>query len=519
MEERSVVNRPQRAGSGKGSAHRRGPGETVEGAIRSRLEQELGREWFERYFDARTTLAYRDGDVEITAPSSFLAERLDRRFGEPIRRVAQVVVGEEAGAEVKVRFRVERVPGDPPEERVTLETTSVDGGRKPARPRRGPGAPGSVGDGSPASSRPGRGRRATLAEYVVGAGNRLAFETACRIADPSEQPEFARLVIHGACGMGKTHLLWGIVDGFKSRSAGARALYTTAESFTNAFVEAVRANRVDAFRAKYRRLDLLCIDDVHFLPKRRGTQDELLHTLDALETASGRLVMASDAHPRRVGHLSAGLVSRCVSGLVVELPPPDPELSHRLVVALAKRHGLRLDDECAAVIANAARRAQARPSVRDLEGLVTRVAAYAGLVEQTVSSIDAGVVRRAIGLPEASGVRRGRPLTIEEITETVCQRLAIQRADLLGKGRHKRVVLARELVAHLSRRLTSLSFPEIAAAFGRRSHSTFVQAEHRLRRMIDGEAELPDLGPGIASGSTAKSLVDELLDTLSRPRQ
>jgi len=482
----------------------------IESAIRSTLRRELGSERYSRYFDEGTRLAYADGDLVVTLSSPFLAEQVKRRFQDPIRRAAETAIeGRWDPAEVRVRFCVDR------------DRT----GRTP-RVTEGPSAPGRQHQ-HPAPSAPRRPprrtagpRHATLDEWVVGPANRLAHETACRIADARAPLEFSKLVVHGDCGVGKTHLLWGIVTRFRILNPRARALYTTAEAFTNAFVDSVRAGRVDALRARHRRLDLLCLDDVHFLPKRRGTQDELLHTLDALECSGARLVLASDAHPRRVPHLSPALVSRCVSGLVVEIAPPDIELSTRLIASLGHRHGLRFEPAAAARLARAAFDAQARPSVRDLEGLVTRVAAYAGLLERPAGAVDEALVRRAIGAPaDPAGTRARRPGTIDESMQTVCSRRASTRTYLLGRGRHKRVVFGRELVTHLGRRLTSLSFPEIARALGRTSHSTFVQAERRLRRALEENASIPSgLTPDLPRDTALDSFVEELVSTLSRSR-
>jgi chromosomal replication initiator protein len=282
------------------------------------------------------------------------------------------------------------------------------------------------------------------------------------------------------------------------------------------YVAAVRegSRGIERFRRAHRRVDLLLIDDVHFLASKAGTQQELLHTFDALGMIGARIVLASDEHPRHVKCFSDALVSRFMSGLVAGIDPPDRRLCEQIVRRLAARRGLELDDAAVqAIVARAASLpgagAPAAMSVRDLEGLLTGVEALARLDHHGSAGggaapiIGAATVRRALSLGQRAAPLAGpahvaqngspgasvnqrplRPVRLETIISETCTALRVRHEDLVGRGRHPRVVLARSMIAVLARRLTTLSFPEIARGMGRPNHSTIVTACQRVQANI-----------------------------------
>jgi chromosomal replication initiator protein len=358
----------------------------------------------------------------------------------------------------------------------------------------------------------------------VGEANRLAHAAAVRLAeDPAAREP---LFLHGACGMGKTHLLMGLARRFQERHPRAVVRYLTAEAFTNEYIAAVRASTLDKFRRAFRRVDLLCIDDVHFVASKEATQAELLHTFDAIGLDGARVALASDEHPREIRKLNQKLLSRFLAGPVVRLEAPDPELRGKLIRALALRKGLVLEDAAVALLVERSTRAIGAldgfgGSVRELEGLVTQVFAVKELLPECAGpGGKAGVllVRRALGLgtPEGSASPRKprRPVPASVIVEVVCEGLNVPMSELTGKGRHKRVVLARAVITALCRRMTTLSFPEIARAISRPNHSTVITALSRLDRALAREdggspgTELPTEYAGLS--------LRELLEALCR---
>ncbi len=356
-------------------------------------------------------------------------------------------------------------------------------------------APGGGAAGGSSSGRPswrgGQSERFALDGFVVGESNRLAFEASRDIArrGPGEGGMSA-LFLHGDCGVGKTHLLNGIAHEIRRSRPGARVRCVSGEAFANEFIAAVQKGDFEPFRARYRGLDLLCVDDVHFLAGKKKTMNELLHTFDTLDLEGARVVMASDEHPKRIEKLSHKLVSRCVSGMVVRVERPDRALREQLVRRLAAKRGLSFSAEAVSVVADVC-----LSSVREIEGAVVRIEACVRLLGGDPGApVGEDVVRRALG--EMGRRRPAKPVRVKLIAQVVCEELGVELSELLGNSRHRLVVLARSMTAVLSRDLTTQSYPEIARAMSRRNHSTIVTAYQRTQQSIR-RGEVRDAGSSL----------------------
>lgn len=508
--------------------------EAVQRILR-RLTDDLGPGRIERFFDHATSICLDEGGLNITVPTGFSAEWLDRKFGSALRRAAEAELTEPAAdlapsasegqaPPVTLRFQVtpaaapasDRGPATGPGRREAVQAPGGENaapGYAEARASRGaaPAAP------RRQAARPAM--RYRFEDFVVGSSNRLAFSAAQHIAEGETGPSPAPLFIHGGCGLGKTHLLQALAARYLERRPGASVRYLTAETFTNDYITAVRLNQIDAFRKMYRGLDLLCLDDVHFLSSKEKTQNELLHTFDAINLSHANVVLASDGHPRDIERLSAGLISRFMSGVVVRLEAPDAELRGRIVVHLAQRRGLLLDSAAAKLVAEYSARTGGG-SVREIEGILLRIDAVQRLLPEFAGHggmVGILAVRKALGLdaPASATIegRARRPIQIATIIAEVCRPLQVDPTDLGGRGRHKRVVLARSLIVYLARKLTTLSFPEIARALSRPNHSTVITAYQRVLAQMEqpGAEDLaPELGvefAGIGLGELAERLM------------
>ncbi len=462
-----------------------------------RLEMDLGHEKIERYFSGQTLLSLKNNRLEVTVASGLSARMLSTQFGESLRRAAAEAEGD---GDVQVAFQVDRSAFDtkPAPAPVVKPQTRH---RIPPKPL----------------------ARYRFENFIVGASNKLAYAAAVRTAE--EEGPAAPLFIHGTCGLGKTHLLNAIAARFAERRPGANVKYTTAEAFTNEFIAAVRTSKVDAFRKTYRKVDLLCIDDVHFLSSKEQTQLELLYTLDCIGMDGARLVLASDEHPREIRKVSDKLISRFMAGAVVKIETPDEELRPRLLRHLAEARGLRLDEAALKLLCERSIRSIGSlggfgGSVRELEGMLVQVEAVHRLFPESNGGdvIGVGLVRRALGLTSeetrdsgpAPALRPRRPIAASTIVAEVCRALAVDISDFMGKGRHPRVVLARSVTSFICRKLTTLSFPEIARAMGRGNHSTVITAHRRVERDLPKKDTLSaDLAPNHA-GCTLMELIDSL---------
>ncbi len=415
----------------------------------------MGDRNYELYF-ASARLAYHDGRLKLGAPNRFVADWIARHHQQVLADAAE----QETGQPVQVDVRVE-----------TPDESAAPASRR-ARPaeRPAPAAP---------TKRNPRALRYALDDFVVGRSNELAFNGACRLVDEPGH-ELNPLFIHGGCGLGKTHLLQGVCHRFVQAHPSACWMYVTAEQFTNDYITAVRLNRLDAFRARLRKVDLLVVDDVQFMSRKSATQSEFLHTFNAIDLRGSKLVMASDAHPHHIREFSKALVSRFVSGMVVEIEPPAAMMRAQIIRAIAQRRRMRLVDSVVDVLAD-----RCTGSVREIEGAMTRLNALAVLLRDNTHAdqpIGHAVLNQLFAAPPSDRPRR--PVRVNQIFHVVCEQLHVDRAAVLGESKQRQVVLARSLVIHLARQLTALSYPDIARHLNRSNHSTAVTADKRVARQI-----------------------------------
>jgi chromosomal replication initiator protein len=455
------------------------------------IAQRVGQQRFHVWFNNSTRLDLRQDGLEIAVPNDFISEWIGKNFTRPIQEAAHEVLG----GPLQVRFSVvpelfetdtprpdaktagngeaaAQAAGRPVVRRtVRVEDTAVTravaivptGRLKPA-PRIEP---------PPTHGLTARPRlRHDLQSYVVGPSNQLAFNTACYVAEfPGSQ--YNPLFIHGQCGLGKTHLLQGICRKFIEHHPTKRWMYLTGEEFTNEFLTSLRANKLDVFRRKMRDLDLLVIDDVHFLGGKKATQEEFLHTFNAIEAMGKQVVMASDNHPKLIEEFGESLVNRFVSGMVVRIDPANYATRCQILRALADRLGLQLAEE---VIAWVARRVT--QNVRELEGAITRIGAH---VRLTGRPADVETAQAALGDLDRQHVAPVRP---ENVLQAVCNYFGLELKDLMSGRRQRTISLARSIAMFLVRKTAKLSFPEIGSRMGKRNHSTVISACRRIERAV-----------------------------------
>jgi len=438
---------------------------TVEGSLRAHedptrailasLQQRIGPQKFNAWFRHATCLSLEDGHVKVGAANPFIAGWIERHFRDDLVGAAREATGQRPelliSVDPELGGRMRKKQLDTQARLVMRDTTGA--ARKSRRPRPAPKL------------------RYKLEDFIVGSSNRLAHSATAEIA-ANGTARFNPLFIHGSCGVGKTHLLQGLCQALALADRPLRWKYTTAEQFTNDFVQAIRTKKVDRFREKYRKLDVLAIDDVHFLAAKKATQEEFLHTFNTIHTAGKQVVMASDAHPRMLGQLTDQLVSRFLSGMVVRIEPPDRDTRMAILTRTAERIRLQADRDALEYIA-----LHIRGSVRELEGALVKLAAVAELVGQPVSR---ALVRETLS---DYLVQTDSAVTLGDIETVVASFFGITPADLHSSRRTHTVSLARAIAMHLARRHTRMSYPEIGRFMGK-NHSSVVLAVQRVEKML-----------------------------------
>jgi chromosomal replication initiator protein len=333
-------------------------------------------------------------------------------------------------------------------------------------------------DGGPEGAAAGQSRvelnpNYTFDRFVIGDGNRLAHGAALAVAEaPSEA--YNPLFLHGPPGLGKTHLLAAIANYLQANAPGLSVRYTTAESFTNEFVGALKSAGSEAFKARYRDIDVLLIDDVQFLEGKPATEEEFFHTFNVLYESGSQLVLSADRIPSELSTLASRLRDRFEWGLAVPIEPPN--LATRLTVLrrLVQEAGVEIADSGA--LAELANRIDA--NVRQLHGALTRVLAHASLMARPLSSeLIAEVIPHS---------RSAQATSVEEIQQRVAEGYGVSRAELIGSSRAATPLRARQVAIFLTRELTDLSLPQIGRLYGGRDHSTVLNS---LRRIEAGLGE------------------------------
>lgn len=454
--------------------------------ISQRIADDIGPRRYAMWFDRSAQLDYHDQDrlLEVTVPNRFVADWISKNFEANILTAASIELGHEVKLRLDIATQVfsgtnsgtSAGPTHGHGWALTRDASATEGSKESgmgAAPTLET-APAAVVHQRSANRSP---LRHHLDNFIVGPSNQLVYAAACRLSD-NDTPDATPLFIHGSCGLGKTHLLQGICRRMLERNPDARVAYYTGEQFTNEFLSAVRANNVASFRSKIRKLDLLAVDDIHFIANKQATQQEFLHCFDAIDLGGARLVLASDSHPKLIKQFSEALVSRCVRGLVVEVKTPDVVTRARIIRAIATRRHISLMDSVVEVLAS-----RCSGSVREIEGTLTKLHALASLNRTGAAKAgEAGIGHTLVNQLFAAELSHAprHAVRFETILDVVSQQLGVGKQQITGSGRKAAQVMARSLVIHLTRQMTSMSYPEIAAAMGKAAHSTVITADQRM---------------------------------------
>jgi chromosomal replication initiator protein len=432
---------------------------------RSQLRLQLPRSTYETWVRDTSCLAYEDGAFVIGVANAYAKDWLSLRLRPLIKRALVGIVGQAVDITFIVQpVRLADAPDAAPIPLLTYERAADEGAADESRmfePSNIHGA-----NLSP---------RYTFETFIVGSSNRMAHAVAQSVA---ERPGTAYnpLFIYGGSGLGKTHLLQAI--GQVVQATGKRALYVTSEVFTNEMIGAIRTQTTEEFRAKYRTIDVLLLDDVHFIGGKEQTQEEFFHTFNALHTANRQIVLTSDRPPQAIATLEDRLRSRFGWGMIADIQPPNLETRIAILMTKAASLGQRVPDDVLALIAQ-----RAHKNIRDLEGALTKVLAHAELFKRP---LNAALVEDALAYLMPAQTK----LTPETIMEVAADYFGIAVADLVNRGRSAPIALQRQIVMYLIREETGVSFPQIGHLLGGRDHTTVMHGIDKIAGDLLKDADL-----------------------------
>ena len=399
----------------------------------------------------------------IAVPNGFAKDWLENRYRSLIAQTLARVVG----YSVNVEFEVREL--DPTER---ADASEGDGASGP-RVRVEPGRVG--GDGGGINLNP----RYTFQTFIVGSANRLAHAASLSVAERPGRA-YNPLFLYGGVGLGKTHLMHAIGNAVVARFPRKRVVYATSEKFTNEFITGIQQGSIDEFRARYRRIDLLLIDDIQFIADKERTQEEFFHTFNAIHEDGKQIVLSSDRPPKQITTLEERLRSRFEWGLIADLTAPDLETRIAILRTKAEEQGVRVGPDALESIAR-----KVASNIRELEGALNRIVAYASMQGMPVTAdLAQAVLSNVLYSP------RKRAVTPERIAIAVSEYYSVDLEALRGQKRDRAIVVPRQIAMYLMRAETDVSLLRIGAELGGRDHSTVLHACEKIDREASRNEEL-----------------------------
>lgn len=421
---------------------------------------------FHTWLAPTRAIALSEDTLAVAAPSHFAAEWIEDKYGDLLGSLTRRLLGD------NFKLAIEARDVEPAADQVdAFAVTGLKEMREDPHPR-------STQAAAPAGAVIGElNAKLTFDRFVVGRSNEFTFALCQAVADaPGRQ--YNPLFIHGGVGLGKTHLLHAIGNYVLQEFPGLRIAYVPSEQFTNELIRAIRNRRTAQFQARYRTLDVLLVDDAHFLAGKHTTQEEFFHTFNALHDARKQVVLASDRAPQQIAGLEERLISRFAWGVVSEIARPDLETRMAILQRKASEQELEIGEEALLFVAE-----RCRSSVRELEGALIKLLAFASLSGQEITSeLACSLVGSSLG-PH-------RDVSADEIEEAVAQTFGFTVAELQSKSRRRALAAARAAAMYLERSLLDSSYTYIGQRFGGRDHSTVIHAIQKIEQQLGEDSDL-----------------------------
>jgi chromosomal replication initiator protein len=441
--------------------------------VRANLRLSAGARLFDQWL---APIALVDGadtqDIRLTLPSAFMTTWVKSHYADRLLHEFRAVLPGVRSVEIDTAPRAASVQ--------VIAAPVATSAPVPAPVAVAPVAAAPiVQDAGEAGERPALDPRLTFDRFVVDPSNMVALNAARALAQPGPV-RFSPLFLHGGTGQGKTHLMNAIAHDFLASHPNARVMLMSAERFMFEFVAAMRARDTFAFKARLRSCDLLLIDDLQFIAGKDATQEEFFHTVNEIMAAGKRLVIAADRAPQALDGVEPRILGRLSAGLVADIRPSSPELRRAVLLRrIADMPDVKVPAEVIEMLAS-----RITSSIRELEGALTRVTAYAMLTGET---IDMAFAQATLGDMLRGAQRR---VTIDQIQKAVADHFEMKPLDLVSARRARAVARPRQIAMYLAKRLTTRSLPEIGRKFGGRDHSTVIHAVRRIEELRDTDRDV-----------------------------
>jgi chromosomal replication initiator protein len=426
--------------------------------VLARIDAKINRHSFYTWFKPTAYVADQGSAIVVRVPNALFRDWLNKHYSA-VMNEALSDLGR-AGTAISFLAEGQDAPPEPPPAPDAAAVPALDGLNEDA----GASAP------EPITAPAGLNPRYTFETFIVGPSNQFAHAASRAVAEAPSR-SYNPLFVYGGVGLGKTHLMHAVGRYVLQHNPSFRLTYISSERFMNEMINAVRYDRILDFRERYRSVDVLLVDDVQFLAGKEGTQTEFFHTFNALYDSQKQIVISSDCPPHEIPQLEERLRSRFEWGLIADIQPPDLETKVAILKKKAEADAVPLPDNVAIYIAG-----KIKSNIRELEGSLTRLVAYASLTNS------------AISLPLAQDVLKNildhdeKAVTIEIIQKFVADYYQLKVADLKSRNNSKSVAIPRQVAMYLCKQLTHASLPEIGRSYGGKHHSTVI---HSIRKIDD----------------------------------
>ncbi len=427
------------------------------------LELQMTKATFNTWLKGARLISYENNEYVIGVRNDYAKDWLENRLRDTILRTLSAVIGQKA----QLRFVVwsDELIAPPP---ALLNGNTDVSAKTPPKTTNGY-------HHHEENGFSGLTSKFTFSTFVVGSSNRLAHAAALSVAENPGQT-YNPLFLYGGVGLGKTHLLQAI--GHKCLQDGRTVRYISSETFTNELVYSIRNKQMDQFRERYRTVDVLMIDDIQFIAGKESTQEELFHTFNELHSQGRQVVISSDRPPKAMATLEERLQSRFEWGLMADIQQPDLETRKAILQAKAEENQLYIPDHILELIAR-----HVRKNIRELEGALNKVAAYAQI---SARKVDEELVNFAL----ADLIRQPQKVTLEQVVQAVCNYYKVTLDDLASDSRKRTVAFPRQVAMYLARTETEASLPLIGSYLGNRDHTTVLYGYEKVAAVLESDGNV-----------------------------